>query len=67
MPRKRVRIVDIEETRAKLGELLGELIDALKPGEWFIISVRDNPKAKVIALRDQEKELFLKGEQRGER
>jgi len=63
MPRKRVRIVDVEEARAKLGKL----IDALKPGEWFIISVNGNPKAKVIALRNQEKERLIKEEQTGER
>jgi antitoxin (DNA-binding transcriptional repressor) of toxin-antitoxin stability system len=52
MSRKTVRIVDLEEARSKLGKL----IDALKPGQWFIISVNGAPKVKVLALTDKQKE-----------
>jgi antitoxin (DNA-binding transcriptional repressor) of toxin-antitoxin stability system len=61
MPRKRVRIVDIEEARAELGRL----IDALKPGEWFVISANGIPRVKVVALSNQERDRLMKEEQRG--
>jgi antitoxin (DNA-binding transcriptional repressor) of toxin-antitoxin stability system len=40
MPRKAAQIIDIKEAQANLKEL----IDALKPGEWFIISVKRSQK-----------------------
>jgi antitoxin (DNA-binding transcriptional repressor) of toxin-antitoxin stability system len=45
-----MRIIDIQEAQANLEEL----IDELKPGEWFAISVDGKPKVKVIALTPEE-------------
>ena len=39
-------VIDVEDARANLEEL----IDGLKPGEGFIISVNGTAKVKVIAL-----------------
>jgi antitoxin (DNA-binding transcriptional repressor) of toxin-antitoxin stability system len=57
---KEMRIIDIEEVRANLEEL----IDELKPGESFAISVGGVPKVKVEALFPEEepKEPVLDGE-----
>jgi antitoxin (DNA-binding transcriptional repressor) of toxin-antitoxin stability system len=51
-----MRIIDIEEVRANLEEL----IDELKPGEWFAISVDGVPKVKVVALTPEEIERLSK-------
>jgi sarcosine oxidase gamma subunit len=45
-----MRAIDIEEARANLEEL----IDALKPGEWFVISKGGIPRVKVRALTQEE-------------
>jgi len=50
-----MRIIDIEEVKANLEEL----IDSLKPWEWFAISVDGVPKVKVVALFPEESERFV--------
>ncbi|MGD0295084.1 MAG: hypothetical protein ABSB30_14645 [Terracidiphilus sp.] len=45
-----MRIIDILEAQTNLEKL----IDELKPGEWFAISVDGKPKVKVIALTPEE-------------
>jgi antitoxin (DNA-binding transcriptional repressor) of toxin-antitoxin stability system len=45
-----MRIIDIEEVRANLEQL----IDELRPGECFAISVDGVPKVKVVALFPEE-------------
>lgn len=45
-----MRIIDIEEVR----ENLEELIDEMKPGERFAISVDGDAKVEVIALSEDE-------------
>jgi antitoxin (DNA-binding transcriptional repressor) of toxin-antitoxin stability system len=47
-----MRAIDIEEVRANLEEL----IDELKPGEGFAISVGGIPRAKVLAITPGESE-----------
>jgi antitoxin (DNA-binding transcriptional repressor) of toxin-antitoxin stability system len=63
MPRKKIRIIDIKEAQEKLEEL----IDALKPGEWFIISVNGELRFKVVALTDQEREQLMHRKRKGKR
>jgi antitoxin (DNA-binding transcriptional repressor) of toxin-antitoxin stability system len=41
-----MRAIDIVEAQANLEQL----IDELKPGEWFVISVDGTPRVKVVAL-----------------
>jgi antitoxin (DNA-binding transcriptional repressor) of toxin-antitoxin stability system len=45
-----MRIIDIQEAQANLEQL----IDELKPGEWFAISVDGKPVVKVIARTPEE-------------
>ncbi len=45
-----MRTIDIEEVRANLEEL----IDELKPGEGFVISVSGIPRVKVLATTPEE-------------
>jgi antitoxin (DNA-binding transcriptional repressor) of toxin-antitoxin stability system len=45
-----MRVIDILEAQANLEEL----IDELKPGEWFVISVDGKSRVKVIALTPEE-------------
>ena len=40
------RPIDIIEAQDRLEEL----IEKLKPGEWFVIAVNDVPKVRVVAL-----------------
>ncbi|MGB6746168.1 MAG: hypothetical protein WBE38_21135 [Terracidiphilus sp.] len=56
MRAKDARTFDIVYVRANLGKLIG----ALKPREWFIITVDGKPKAKVVALTDKQKEALAK-------
>jgi antitoxin (DNA-binding transcriptional repressor) of toxin-antitoxin stability system len=53
-----MRVIDIQDAQANL-ELL---IDDLKPGEWFLISVEDRPRVKVMALTEDEFEQLGKDE-----
>jgi len=52
------RIIDLEEAQANLEQL----IDELKPGEWFAISADGRPRVKVIALTQEEIERLTRGE-----
>jgi len=55
-----MRIIDLLEAQANLEEL----IDELKPGEWFAISVDGQPRVKVMALTPEEfEQLKLEEEQ----
>ncbi len=53
-----MRIIDIHEAQANLEQL----IDELKPGEWFAISVDGRPRVKVIALTPEEVERLTMDE-----
>jgi antitoxin (DNA-binding transcriptional repressor) of toxin-antitoxin stability system len=46
-----MRTIDIEEVRKNLEEL----IDDLKPGQRFAISVDGTPRVQVVALGDGER------------
>ena len=48
--RRTMRVIDILEAQANLEEL----IDELKPGEGFVISVDGKSRVKVIALTPEE-------------
>ncbi len=56
MPRGKARILDIRFAQ----ENLEELVDALKPGEWFIIAVNGRTAVKAIALTEEEIEQLSK-------
>jgi antitoxin (DNA-binding transcriptional repressor) of toxin-antitoxin stability system len=47
-----MRILDIEYFRTHMEEV----IEGLKPGESFLLSVEEVPKVRVIALTDAERE-----------
>ncbi len=55
--RGNMRIIDIEEVRANLEQLINEV----KPGEWFAVSVDGKPKVKVAALFPEGIEQLKKG------
>jgi hypothetical protein len=51
-----MRVVDIEDFRANMEEL----IEGLKPGDSFLLSVEGIPKVQVIALTDADRERLCK-------
>ena len=51
------RVVDIEEFRANLEQL----VDETRPGESFLISVKGEPKVEVIGLTEGETKLLEDG------
>ena len=58
-----MRIIDIEEVRVHLEQL----IDELKPGECFAVSVDGMPKVKAVALHPNEIEQLAKAGKPGRR